>query len=226
MQRVSKETSHRGEELKGLGWSAPDVARYIELWEYRQRWGAMNLEREDRLFLRKAEKALPAILSGRASAKKSIQDKTYYRWLRFHCDAMLSAESEMDLAEGMRGAWPVMLETELRILVHYEPVLGLPDTLKAKALAPVRETLASQVAALGTTKAYDFQAPLISLKEQEPSNRWKHLRDVDASDRTYPLLNAEAVDGFRHEAHTAIHDLIRSNFPSLSETDKPELSHD
>ena len=23
---------HRGEELKGLGWSAPDVARYIELW--------------------------------------------------------------------------------------------------------------------------------------------------------------------------------------------------
>ena len=226
MQRVSKETSHRGEELKGLGWSAPDVARYIELWEYRQRWGAMNLEREDRLFLRKAEKALPAILSGRASAKKSIQDKTYYRWLRFHCDAMLSAESEMGLAEGTRGAWPVMLETELRILVHYEPVLGLPDTLKAKALAPVRETLASQVAALGTTKAYDFQAPLISLKEQEPSNRWKHLRDVDASDRTYPLLNAEAVDGFRHEAHTAIHDLIRSNFPSLSETDKPELSHD
>tara|TARA_B100001175_G_scaffold252873_1_gene220411 strand:- start:398 stop:1078 length:681 start_codon:yes stop_codon:yes gene_type:complete len=226
VQRVSKETSHRGEELKDLGWSAPDVARYIELWEYRQRWGAMNLEREDRLFLRKAEKALPAILSGRASAKKSIQDKTYYRWLRFHCDAMLSAESEMGLAEGTRGAWPVMLETELRILVHYEPVLGLPDTLKAKALAPVRETLASQVAALGTTKAYDFQAPLISLKEQEPSNRWKHLRDVDASDRTYPLLNAEAVDGFRHEAHTAIHDLIRSNFPSLSETDKPELSHD
>ena len=226
MQRVSKETSHRGEELKDLGWSAPDVARYIELWEYRQRWGAMNLEREDRLFLRKAEKALPAILSGRASAKKSIQDKTYYRWLRFHCDAMLSAESEMGLAEGTRGAWPVMLESELRILVHYEPVLGLPDTLKAKALAPVRETLASQVAALGTTKAYDFQAPLISLKEQEPSNRWKHLRDVDASDRTYPLLNAEAVDGFRHEAHTAIHDLIRSNFPSLSETDKPELSHD
>jgi hypothetical protein len=226
VQRVSKETSHRGEELKGLGWSAPDVARYIELWEYRQRWGAMNLEREDRLFLRKAEKALPAILSGRASAKKSIQDKTYYRWLRFHCDAMLSAESEMGLAEGMRGAWPVMLEAELRILGHYEPVMGLPDTLKAKALAPVRETLASQVAATGTTKAYDFQAPLNSLKEQEPSNRWKHLRDVDASDHTYPLLNAESVEGFRHEAHTVIHDLIRSNFPSLSDTDKPELSHD
>ena len=55
MQRVPKETSHRGDELKGLGWSDPDVSRYVELWEYRQRWGAMNLEREDRIFLRKAE---------------------------------------------------------------------------------------------------------------------------------------------------------------------------
>ena len=82
------------------------------------------------------------------------------------------------------------------------------------------------MAALGNTQAYDFQAPLISLKEQEPSNKWKHLRDVDASDRTYPLLNAEAVEGFHQEAHAAIHELIRSNFPSLSETDKPELSHD
>ena len=107
---MSKETSHRGEELKGLGWSAPDVARYIELWKYRQRWGAMNLDREDRLFLRKAEKALPAILSGRASAKKSIQDKTYYRWLRLHCDAMLRAEAGMERAEGVSGAWPVMQE--------------------------------------------------------------------------------------------------------------------
>jgi len=46
VQRVPKETSHRGDELKGLGWSEADVFRYVELWEYRQRWGAMNLERK------------------------------------------------------------------------------------------------------------------------------------------------------------------------------------
>ena len=145
---MSKETSHRGDELKGLGWSEIDVARYIELWEYRQRWGAMNLEREDRLFLRKAEKALPAIVSGRAAAKKPIKDKTYYRWLRFHLDSMTEAEAAMGLAEGERGAWPVLLEAELRLLDHYEPVLGLPDTLKAKALNPVREKLTAQVLSL------------------------------------------------------------------------------
>ncbi|MGB1622740.1 MAG: hypothetical protein ACPHAS_08755, partial [Synechococcus sp.] len=177
------------------------------------------------LFLRKAESVLPKILSGRAAAKKSIKDKTYYKWLRFHLDAMEAAEAEMGLNEGDRGAWPVMLEAELRILDHYEPVLGLPDTLKAKALAPVRETLASQVAALGATKPYDFEAPLNKLKETENS-RWKHLRVGDGTDRTYPILSADAVAGFRSEAHRELHAVIRSSFPSLAETDKPELSDD
>ena len=220
---MPKETSHRGDELKALGWSPQDVSRYVELWEYRQRWGAMNLEREDRLFLRKAENALPAILSGRAAAKKPIKEKTYYRWLRFHLDAMQEAEQAMDTAGGERGAWPILLDVELQLLDHYQPVLGLPDTLKAKALGPVRETLASQAAALGTTRSYDFQAALNALKEKE-STRWRHLRDDDGSDHTYPLLSADAVSGFRSEALNEIQTVIRSTFPSLAETEKPELS--
>ena len=222
---MAQELTHRGDELKGLGWSIPDVARYAELWEYRQRWGAINLEREDRLFLRKAENALPAILSGRAATKKSIKEKTYYRWLRFHLDAMQEAEQAMETADGERGAWPILLDVELQLLDHYQPVLGLPDTLKAKALGPVRETLAGQAAALGTTRAYDFQAALNALKEKE-SSRWRHLRDDDGSDHTYPLLSADAVDGFRTEALNEIQSVIRSSFPSLAETEKPALSDD
>ncbi|WP_413440719.1 hypothetical protein [Synechococcus sp. MIT S1220] len=219
---MPKETSHRGDELKTLGWSEHDVSRYVELWEYRQRWGAMNLEREDRQFLRKAEHALPAIPTGRAAAKKAINEKTYYKWIRFHLDAMKAAEADMALAEGQEGAWPVLLEVELRLLDHYQPVLGLPDTLKAKAIGPVRETLATQAAALGTTQPYDFQAALNELKKTE-SSRWRHLRDNDGSDRTYPLLNAEAVPGFRNEAHREIQAVMRGTFPSLAETEKEEL---
>ena len=222
---MPKETSHRGDELKALGWSPQDVSRYVELWEYRQRWGAMNLEREDRLFLRKAENALPAIVTGRAAAKKPIKEKTYYRWLRFHLDAMQEAEQAMDKADGECGAWPILLDVELRLLDHYQPVLGLPDTLKAKALGPVREMLAGQAAALGNTRAYDFQAALNALKEKE-SSRWRHLRDDDGSDRTYPLLSADAVDGFRTEALNEIQTVIRSTFPSLAETEKHMLSDD
>ena len=115
---MPKETSHRGDELKALGWGEPDVNRYVELWEYRQRWGAMNLEREDRLFLRKAENALPAIVKGRGSTKKSTQDKTYYRWLVFHLEAMQAAEAAMETAEGEQGAWPILLSVELQLLDH------------------------------------------------------------------------------------------------------------
>lgn len=44
--------------LRSLGWSAQDVSRFMALRDYKIRWGAANLEREDRLFLRKAESAL------------------------------------------------------------------------------------------------------------------------------------------------------------------------
>ena len=61
----------------------PDVLRYIELWDYRQRWGAINLEREDRQFLRKAETALPEIKKLKTSIKKPIKEKSYYCRISF-----------------------------------------------------------------------------------------------------------------------------------------------
>jgi len=56
---LKKELSHRSHELKALGWNQEDLSRYEDLWEYSQRWGLINLEREDRQFLKKAEKLLP-----------------------------------------------------------------------------------------------------------------------------------------------------------------------
>lgn len=44
--------------LRSLGWSAQDVGRFMALRDNKRRWGAANLDREDRLFLRKAESAL------------------------------------------------------------------------------------------------------------------------------------------------------------------------
>ena len=127
---VIKELTHRGDELKQLGWSSDDVSRYVELWDYRQRWGAINLERDDRLFLRKAEAALPAITTGKVSVKKPTQEKSYYRRLSFYIDSMNKAESKLGIPVSERGAWPILLEEELRALDYYEPVLGLPDTIR------------------------------------------------------------------------------------------------
>ena len=138
---MAKELTHRADELQALGWSAEDVARYAELWDYRQRWGAMNLEREDRLFLRKAEAALPAIVTGKAAAKKSIHEKSYYLWLQFHLDAMTAAEQGFAQTDGARGAWPILLEEELRLLDYYQPCWGFPTPSKPRGLMPFVQSL-------------------------------------------------------------------------------------
>ncbi len=215
--------NNRAGELKDLGWSPEDVRKYEELWEYRQRWGAINLEREDRLFLRKAEAALPKLSSGRGSEKKRLQDKSHYRWLSFYLEAMQASPAETGLAAGERGAWPVLLEQELRALDHYEPVLGLPDTLKAKELLPIREQLIQQAAAGATVLEFDFVAPLEALKRQETTS-WKPLRGEANSDKAYPVLAADAVEAFQQEAASRIGAAIRELFPSLKESDKPAFS--
>ena len=69
---LKKELSHRSHELKALGWNQEDVSRYEDLWDYSQRWGLINLEREDRQILKKAEKLLPKIQNKKISVKKTI----------------------------------------------------------------------------------------------------------------------------------------------------------
>ncbi len=53
------EEPSRGNELRALGWAEGEVRRYERLSRYRSRWGAANLDRDERRFLRKAEAARP-----------------------------------------------------------------------------------------------------------------------------------------------------------------------
>ena len=215
---VKDETS-RGDELRALGWTAEEVRQYEELWEYRQRWGAINLEPEDRVFLRRAEAALPKrVAHGKGSLKKSLQQKSHYRWLSFYRDAMLASADSLGLQPGEQAAWPILLEEELRALDHYEPVLGLPDTLKARELVPAREAWIDAAAQQGRVLSFDFDAPLETLKQQE-STTWKPLRSEGA--RTYPVLDAESAAAFRAKVRKEVAELIRSTFPSLKDSDKP-----
>ncbi|MFQ6539693.1 MULTISPECIES: hypothetical protein [Aphanothece] len=217
-----KDEISRAEELQALGWTAEDVRRYEELWEYRQRWGAINLEPEDRAFLRRAEAALPKRpASGKGAQKKTLQEKSHYRWLAFHLDAMKASPVEQDLAEGEAGAWRILLEQELRVLDHYEPVLGLPDTLKARDLQPLREQWIGEVAGDARLLEFDFAAPLEELRQRE-STSWKPLRGEGNDDRRYPVLAGEAAENFRRHIHQELARQIRASFPSLKDSGKPE----
>lgn len=222
-----KEEGCRSAELRELGWSAEEVRVYEELWEYRQRWGAINLEREERELLRKAEAALPRrASSGRGSARKTLKEKAHHRWLSFHLAAMKASAGALGLASDEEGAWPILLEEELKALEYYEPVLGLPDTLKARLFLPERERWASEAAALGRVVDYDFAAPLEALKQQEPTS-WKHLRgDERASATDYPVLSGEAALRFRTTMRQEISAFTRATYPSLKDSDKPAPSVD
>ena len=218
---MQKGEDNRADELRALGWSPEDVRRYEELWEYRQRWGAINLEREDRAFLRKAEAALPKRVSGKGSEKKRTQDKSHYRWLAFYLEAMRQSAAEREAADDEQGAWPILLEEELRSLDYYEPVLGLPDTLKARELVAFRESLIATAAEQGRNASFDCIAPLEHYKSQNTCS-WKPLRGDGNSNTSYPLLKAEAAASFRAEVRQALPARIRELFPSLQDSDKPE----
>lgn len=218
---MRKDETSRSDELKTLGWSAEEVRRYEELWEYRHRWGAINLERDDRIFLRRAEAALPKQLSGKAALRKSLKEKTHYRWLSAFHQAMAGVEG---LEADELAAWAIVIEEELRALDYYQPVLGLPDTLKAKAFAPLREQLVAEIADQGRNLSFDFAAALAEFRAQG-NKGWKSLRQDD-SDSSFPVLPRTVADGFRAKARAELVALTRSTYPSLADTDKPEPPSD
>ena len=218
---MRKDETSRSDELKTLGWTAEEVRSYEELWEYRHRWGAINLERDDRIFLRRAEAALPKQLSGKAALRKSLKEKTHYRWLSAFHQAMAGVEG---LEADELAAWAIVIEEELRALDYYKPVLGLPDTLKAKAFAPLREQLVAEIADQGRNLSFDFAAALAEFRAQG-NKGWKSLRQDDTNS-DFPVLPRAVADGFRAKARAELVALTRSTYPSLADTAKPEPPSD
>ena len=222
---MTKELTHRADELKQLGWSQEDLYKYIELWDYRQRWGSINLEREDRQFLRKAESLLPEISKNRVSLKKPLKEKSYYCWIQFFLNEMNDFESKENLEDGMRGVWPIFLEEELRVIDYYEPVLGLPDTIKSKLIGPIREELVKDALKKYEksilTKQFDFQGTLFNAKSTGKNSSWRSLRDGDfEKNQDYQIIDKTYVMEFRKKVNKKLLSFIRENLPSLAETDK------
>tara|TARA_B100000214_G_scaffold328660_1_gene267930 strand:+ start:176 stop:868 length:693 start_codon:yes stop_codon:yes gene_type:complete len=226
---LAKELTHRSGELKSLGWSQDDLSRYEELWEYRQRWGAINLEREDRHFLRKAESALPEISKSKNTLKKALNEKSYYRWLDFYLSAMITLEENNAKDDGSKGAWRVLLEEEIRLLEYYEPVLGLPDSLKAKLLIPLREELVVKSIEdfNGNDEILKFDFDKVLSQALEDNKSWKSLRNEDnLKDQNYPILDKSNLLDFQNIVRKRLDSFMRDKLPSLSETEKPSPADD
>jgi len=218
---LNKESSHRSHELKPLGWNQEDITRYEELWEYCQRWGLINLEREDRQFLKKAEKLIPKLNPKKHSVKKSIEEKSYYLWLCFYLEEIRSFNKK-HLEKDKESVWLILLEEELKLLKEHKPVMGLPDTIKSKNLYKVRKLLLEKALgkfnALKNKELFDFDKVLLSIKETK-NKSWKSLIENDSeSGELYPIIEKSFVDDFREDVNKEINAFMIENYPSLKES--------
>ncbi len=217
---MNKELSHRSHELKALGWNQEDLSRYEDLWDYSQRWGLINLEREDRQFLKKAEKLLPKIQNKKASVKKSIEEKSYYLWLNFYLEE-IKIFNESFLPKNKVSVWSLLIEEELKILKDLKPVMGLPDTLKAKNLFEIRKELISKshskYEANNIEQVFDF-SEIFSKSEKEVSKSWKSITEKDPeSNKKFPIIDSKNVEDLRSEINQDLRIFMSENYPSLKE---------
>jgi len=217
---LNKELSHRSHELKALGWNQEDLSRYEDLWDYSQRWGLINLEREDRQFLKKAEKLLPKIQNKKASVKKSIEEKSYYLWLNFYFEE-IKVFNESNLPKNKFSVWSLLIEEELKLLKELKPVMGLPDTLKAKNLFANRKELINKAFtkydAKNNTEFFNFNE-ILTNSESDVSKSWKSIteKDPDSNDK-FPIVDSENVEDLRSEINQDLEKFMRENYPSLKQ---------
>ena len=217
---MNKESSHRSHELKAIGWNTEDITRYEELWEYSQRWGLINLEREDRQFLKKAEKLIPKLQPKKTSIKKTIEEKSYYLWLNYYLDK-LKTFSNLHVPKDMLSVWEIMIEEELNLLKKLNPVMGLPDTIKAKELYKVRSNLVqnsfNNYEAQNCDTLFDFEIERNS-EEGVIGKSWKSLIESDSSQKDqFPVLNKKNADRLRIEILKYLEEFMVSNYPSLKD---------
>ena len=218
---MKKELSHRSHELKALGWNQEELTRYEDLWDYSQRWGLINLEREDRQFLKKAEKLLPKIQNKKISVKKTIEEKSYFLWLNFYLNK-LNKFSDLYVPKDMFSVWEMMIEEELNLLKKYNPVMGLPDVIQAKELYKVRAILLQNsflnYEAKNCDRLFDFDIEKISLEEDVIGKSWKSLIESDSSQKDqFPLLNQKNAEEMRIEILKNLEGFMISNYPSLKD---------
>ena len=168
---------------------------------------------------------MPEISKSKVSVKKPLKEKSYYCWIQFFLNEMNDFELNENLDDGMRGVWPIFLEEELRVIDYFEPVLGLPDTIKAKLIGPIRENLVKTALEIYKesviTKQFDFQGALANAKSSGKNSSWRSLRDGDfESNQDYQIIDKDNVLEFRKKVNEKLLSFVKENLPSLAESDK------
>lgn len=109
----------------------------------------------------------------------------------------------------------------MKLLKELKPVMGLPDTLKAKNLFKNRIKLInksySEYDAKNNEKSFNFDEVLYK-SEKDVGKKWKSIteRDPEAKN-TFPIIESKNIENLRSDIHKDLNLFMKENYPSLKE---------
>jgi len=161
---------------------------------------------------------LPKIQNKKISVKKNIEEKSYYLWLNFYLDE-INIFSNSNLPKNKCGVWTLLIEEEIKLLKELQPVMGLPDTLKAKNLFEYRKELInkafSELDAKSNDKAFNFDE-VLNNSEKDVSKNWKSITEKDPeANNTFPIIDSANIEKLRSAITEDLSTYMKDNYPSL-----------
>ena len=105
------------------------------------------------------------------------------------------------------------------MLDKYTPVMGLPDTIKAKELASIRKNLIKSsfeiFEANNSDKLFNFDI-VTNPEDQKTSKTWKSIiENTPDESKNFPLIPEKFIEKFRVEVKQNIEKFMVNNYPSL-----------
>ena len=109
----------------------------------------------------------------------------------------------------------------MKLLKELKPVMGLPDTLKAKNLFENRKELLnkafSEYEAENNKKVFNFDE-ILKKSEKNVGKNWKSITEKDPqANKTFPIIDTKHIENFRSEIKKELNLFMKENYPSLKE---------
>ena len=107
----------------------------------------------------------------------------------------------------------------MKLLQELKPVMGLPDTLKAKNLFENRKELVnkafSEYDAENNDKVFNFDE-ILNKSENNVGKNWKSITEKDPeANKTFPIIDTKHIENFRSEIKKDLNLFMKENYPSL-----------
>ena len=127
--------------------------------------------------------------------------------------------SKSNLPKNKHGVWTLLIEEEIKLLKELQPVMGLPDTIKAKNLFENRKELInkafSEFEAKNNDKGFNFDEAL-NKSEKDVGKNWKSIAEKDPdANKTFPIIESVNIEKLRSVIKEGFRTYMKDNYPSL-----------